>query len=80
MTKVEFQRAYALAISDEPLDDAEFDSLIGFALPAFQAVAATVRSVARMIRWQCVYFSGGIDGEALAECQRCFRHRVTLVD
>lgn len=79
MTSQDFQRAFDLAKSSEDLSGHDINIFNGFGLPSFKPIVATVQSVARCIRWQAQYLSGGWDNEALTECRNCFRHRVTMV-
>lgn len=80
MNKAEFQRAYALAVSDTDLSGADDSLLDGFGLPDFEPVAVTVEAAARTIRWQCVMLNGQIDAEALNDCRTAFRRKVQIVN
>lgn len=79
MTKAEFTRAVEIAISDRDLTGIDTTILHGYGLASFRAVAASLDTVAALVRWQCCYLSGGIDAEELATIRRIFRHRVEIV-
>lgn len=87
MNADQFRRAFAIAdkrdatgrceidLSNE--DDSQFD---GCALPGFQPIVATVRQVAKLMRYQAMYLNGRWDMEELNELQRLLRHKVTILD
>lgn len=80
MNKAEFKRAYEIATSERDLQDVDDSMLFGFGLPDFQPVVATIEAAAKTIRWQSVQLNGGIDQEALNECQNHFRRKVMIVN
>lgn len=56
MTKAEFAAAFELAHADDvSWSDVDDSMLHGCALPDFQPVHTTLLSVARLIRWQCLF-------------------------
>jgi len=79
MTTAQFQAAFDIAKSDRDLTAVDDSVMYGYGLPDFKPVVATIEAVARTIRWQCQYLTGGWDSEALNECRNLFRHRVTIL-
>jgi hypothetical protein len=79
MLKQEFSEALKIAESHEDLSKEEIHHFDGFALDGFGTVACTIRQLARLIRWQCFYFSGGIDADALNEIVHYGRKRFYLL-
>jgi len=62
MTKQEISKALAMAQDDG--FRANYNDLVVFdnyGCQNFQKVYVTLSSVASLIRWQCVYFNGGVD-------------------
>jgi hypothetical protein len=72
MTRDQFRRAYAIAMSDRDLSNVDMDCLNGFGLPDFKAVVVPIEAVARIIRYQTFQLNGGIDIGALTECRKFF--------
>lgn len=67
MTKAEAAEALKIARSTEDLSAHEINLFDGYGLWEFQAVHCTVKQVARLIRWQCLYIAkrlGGPDMDA----------------
>lgn len=79
MNNDDFKRAFALADSDENLSLEDIDIFHGCALPGFSPVVATIRQVARIIRWQAANMGGGWDAEELTSLRDIFRRKVTMV-
>lgn len=80
MTAQQFKQACRIAMSDVDLSEHDIDIFDGFGLPDFKQVFVTLAQVARLIRWQCQYMSGGFDSEALQEVQRYGRSRFVVID
>jgi hypothetical protein len=79
MTQQDFKRAFAIADSKDDLSGENLDHLEGCGLPGFQPVAATIRQVASLIRWQAKCLDGSWDGAELTELQNIFRRRVNML-
>jgi len=79
MLRSEFQRAFDLAKSEADFTLVDTTSLFGYGLPDFQPVVATIEAVAATLRWQALQLNGHWDEEALNECWKLFRYRVTLL-
>ena len=79
MTKTELAAALKLSLTDAELENVEIDIFYGFGLPDFTPVYVTLEQVAKLIRWQCHTFSGGIDAEALNELCHCGRTRFQVL-
>ena len=60
MRKCDLEAAMAIAQGDEDLTNEDIGLFNGFALPDFEPVACTLRALARLIRWQCIQFNGGV--------------------
>jgi len=80
MTAQQFKQACRIAMSDVDLGSQDIDVFWGFGLPDFKQVFVTLAQVARLIRCQCQYMSGGWDSEALQEIQRYGRNRFAVID
>ena len=80
MNLSQFKQACRIAMSDVDLSNQDIDVFWGFGLPDFKQVFVTVAQVARLIRWQCRYMSGGWDSEALQEIQWYGRNRFAVID
>jgi len=78
MTNAQFKQACELAFSYVDLSHENDSVICGFGLPDFEQVYARIGAVAKCIRWQCCQLNGGVDGEALEECRRNFRHKVIV--
>ena len=65
MTLAEFRQAFKLAQSDEEITENYQEVFDGYGLRDFQPVTVTIRQVARLMRWQAQYLSGGWDNEEL---------------
>ncbi len=79
MNAAEYKRAFEVANSDIDLSDVDDTILDGYGLPGFGPVVATVKQVAKVMRWQARYLNGEWDGEQLTEIKELFRKRVTVV-
>ena len=81
MTKSEFQRAWALAQSDEELiNKVDLGPFDGFGLPEFKPVVVTTAQVAALLRWQGQYIFGGWDMEAVNQVRQLGRRRFEVID
>lgn len=80
MNKEEFAKALAIAKSKENLETADICKFDGFGLSDFEPVGATLREVARLMRWQAQMFNGEWDGEALGEIREYGRKNFIIVD
>ena len=78
MTTNEFKAAFAIAQSNESLENADYENLYGFGLPDFKPTTTTLRAVAKMMRWQAARFDGGWDNEALNEIREFGRKRFII--
>jgi hypothetical protein len=81
MTRQEFKNACLIAF-DESIDlmEESISQFNGYGLPTFGSIVCTTKQLARLIRWQCQYMSGGFDMVELNELQRIGRHRFTIID
>lgn len=81
MTKPEFCKAFEIANSDIELNEtnASIVPFDGFGLTSFEPVWVTLKQVARLIRWQCWMWDGGVDHEALNEIGKYGRKRFLIV-
>jgi hypothetical protein len=79
MNLQEFKAAVELAKSEEDLFEEDTEHFLGYGLPDFKPVVATIPQVAHLIRWQAGYLTGGWDAEQLTEIQRLGRHRFIIV-
>lgn len=80
MTKNEFKQAFALAESGADLSMASIDAFYGFGSRQFETVWVTIQQVARLIRWQAQYLSGGWDSDALTEVAQAGRRKFQIVN
>jgi len=64
MRKQELSKALKMAQSDEALGEVP-NIVDGYGLPGFAPVCITLKNLAALIRWQCIYFNGNLDNEAL---------------
>lgn len=64
MNKTQVSKALELAKSDIIIreDIGVFD---GYGLVDFKPINCSLESIAALIRWECVYFNGNIDTQAL---------------
>ena len=79
MTKHELCEACDIARSDRDLTNVDISLLDGYGLPGFVPVTVPVEAVARVIRWQCFLFNGGIDSTELNDLAGHFRRKVTVL-
>jgi len=80
MRAPEFKAACKLAFNPSvDLTGENDDSFWGFGLPGFKPIMASLRQVAKTIRYQCLQFDGGIDQDNLQECRTAFRRLVTVI-
>jgi hypothetical protein len=75
MTKQQFDKAVALATSQEDLSAHDDNVLHGCGLPDFRPVTVTLAACARFIRWHCVCLNGTVDSEALNDMRAISRKR-----
>ena len=84
MTKKEFAAAVAIAQSNDELNDVDIHDnnavFDGFGLPEFNVVFVTLKQVAKLIRWQAQYLTGGFDQEAMQEVAKAGRHKFMIVN
>lgn len=80
MTREDFLKAFEIAQSDADLQSVDVSIFDGFGLPGFGQVHVTIRSVARLIRWQARMFDGEWDAKALNEVAVLGRHRFVIID
>jgi hypothetical protein len=79
MTNAEFKNAFEIANSNADLSGIDTEILFGYGLPEFAPVAATVETVAAVIRWECLMLNGEFDSLALDNLHRIFRRKVTVI-
>ena len=82
MTKPEFAKALKIAkdIDNQPdLTDTDIDIFSGFGLNGFKPVYVTLRQIARLIRYQALYWSGEWDSEALNEIGNLGKKRFIVI-
>jgi|688.fasta_scaffold123216_1 hypothetical protein len=79
MTNAEFKNAAEIAKSNADLSGIDTAILFGYGLKSFGSVAATVETVAAVIRWDCLMLNGEFDSLALDNLHRIFRHKVTVI-
>ena len=79
MKKQEMSAALELARSGESLKDEDIGMFDGYGFREFRPVYATLRSVARLIRWQCIRWDGSIDGEELNNLAFVARRKFNIV-
>lgn len=84
MNAAEYKAAFAIA-DDTSIDLSGEDISIfdGYGLPDFKPVVATLRQVARLMRWQALYMmtkpgASRWDAEELTSIRNLFRKRVTV--
>ena len=80
MTRDQLSAALALARSSEDLDRGDLAIFDGYGLPYFAAVTVTVRALAMLIRWQCIYMNGGIDAEQFDLIAAIGRRKFTVIE
>ena len=80
MNAAEYKRAFLLA-QDTSVDLSEesLDIFDGYGLREFEPIVATVRQVARLMRWQALQFDGAWVNEELTQIKTIFRTKVTMV-
>jgi hypothetical protein len=81
MIKHEFKLAYELAFAKPrrklpELDGELFDR---FGLPDFKPVHCSLTQVAALLRWQCLYLNGEIDGKELDSIASIARTKFIIV-
>ncbi len=79
MTNAQFSAAVEIAKGNADLSAIDTQILFGYGLRNFGPVAATVETVAAVIRWECVMLNGEIDSVALDTIHHIFRRKVTVV-
>lgn len=84
MTAAEFKNAFAIADNTSlDLSGEDISIFDGYGLPEFKPVVATLRQVARLMRWQAMYIAtkpgeSRWDAEELTSIRDLFRKRVTV--
>jgi hypothetical protein len=80
MIAAEFKTACKLAFDKTTdLSSENDDSFCGFGLLGFKPIMATIHQAAKVIRYQCLQFDGGIDNDNLHECRVAFRKSVIVI-
>jgi hypothetical protein len=79
MTNAQFTNAIEIAKGNADLSAIDTEILFGYGLRNFAPVAATVETVAAVIRWECVMLNGEFDSIALDNLHQIFRRKVTVV-
>ena len=79
MNNAQLNAAVKLAQSDADLSAHDDSIFCGYALKGFQPIIVSIPQLALMIRRQAIYFSGGLDSDALKEIADCGRHKFTIV-
>jgi hypothetical protein len=86
MTSAQLSAAVARAqdqniryISDEGVHLQDTSIFDGYGLPDFKPVICTIDQLAALIRWECTFINGGMDGTQLAMIQAVGRHKFTVV-
>lgn len=68
----QFREAFKLAKNfDIDLSSEDFDHLYGCGLSEFKPVSTTIKSVARLIRWQALCLDSSWDMEEVERLRRC---------
>jgi hypothetical protein len=80
MTHKQLSEAVAVARSDADLNIEDLSIFDGYGLPDFQPVTCTIEALAILIRWDCMWFNGQIDQEALNQIAKLGRHRFHVCD
>lgn len=80
MHKRQLEAAVAIARSAADLLGEDIDVFHGYGLHGFKPVTCTLRQVAALIRWQCVYLNGNLDGAALDELADLGKTRFIVLD
>jgi hypothetical protein len=79
MTNSQFSAAVEIAKGNADLSRVDTEILFGYGLRNFAPVAATVETVAAVIRWDCLMLNGEFDSVALDNLHSIFRRKVTVV-
>jgi hypothetical protein len=79
MTNAQFTNAIEIAKGNADLSAIDTEILFGYGLRNFAPVAATLETVAAVIRWECVMLNGEFDSIALDNLHQIFRRKVTVV-
>jgi hypothetical protein len=79
MTNAQFTNAIEIAKGNADLSRIDTQILFGYGLRNFAPVAATLETVAAVIRWECVMLNGEFDSIALDNLHQIFRRKVTVV-
>jgi hypothetical protein len=79
MTNAQFTNAIEIAKGNADLSAIDTEILFGYGLRNFAPVAATMETVAAVIRWECVMLNGEFDSIALDNLHQIFRRKVTVV-
>jgi hypothetical protein len=67
MTKKELAKAFQIAKSDTVIPEDNLHLFNGFGLDDFKPVYCTLRDVAKLIRYQCQFLTGGWDMDAFQD-------------
>jgi hypothetical protein len=79
MTNAQLTNAIEIAKGNADLSAIDTEILFGYGLRNFAPVAATLETVAAVIRWECVMLNGEFDSIALDNLHQIFRRKVTVV-
>lgn len=79
MTKKEFKQAFSVAQSNEDLSSEPLEHFYGFGLKDFKPVCATIRQVARLMRYQAQYMDGTWDMNELTAIQEYGRRKFQII-
>ncbi len=83
MTTKQLAQAVELAVDSNLSLQSEWDQLHifdGFGLFNFKQVTVTLKQLAALVRWQCLYLPGGIDAEALDEIAKAGKTKFMVLD
>jgi hypothetical protein len=80
MNRIQISKALAIAQSSEDLSDVDDSTLIGYGLPDFTTTYVTLRQVAKMLRWQCFYFTGEINAEEFDQFCKLAKNRILIIE
>lgn len=82
MTTKEFKEAANIALNQLDVELAKEDTsqFMGFGLADFKPIFCTIRQLAAIIRWQCLFINGsGHDAEALQEIAVLGKRRFQVI-
>jgi hypothetical protein len=79
MNKSEMKKALELAKTRKVNEPTDISIFAGFGLSDFEPVSVTLDSVAALINWQCLQFSGQMDPIALNEIAVAGRRKFNII-